>query len=63
MTEPERSLDAEVFTNDALCAAQDADETNAPVKDCRSRSTSRPDWKLLVNHNDDVRTRVQVVRV
>ena len=56
VTESEGSLNAEIFTNDALCAAQDADETIAPIKDWRPRSTSRPDWKLLENHNDDVRT-------
>ena len=52
--ESERSVDADVFTNDALCEAQDADETIAPVKAWRSKSARRPDWKLLENHNDDV---------
>ena len=56
VTESERSVDADVFTNDALREAQDADETIAPVKDWRSKSASRPDWKSLENHSDDVRS-------
>jgi len=56
VTESERAVDVDMFTNDALCKAQDADETIAPIKHWRSKSASRPDWKLLENHNDDVHT-------
>jgi len=54
--ESERSVDADVFAKDALREAQDADEIIAPVKIWLSKSASWPDWKLLENHSDDVRT-------